>query len=124
MKRKMLAALAAPSMLMALAFSTSASAQLPTPYWQAPRTAGQNAAPTYNGGAEDQAAFAQQTERRYYRDWRYDNRNDRRADRRADRRSWQARGLEAAPPGYRWVPYSNGRHALVRRSNGAIVDVR
>ena len=128
MKKALLAALAAPSLLLAMTFSPAASAQIHGRLG----TGAQHEGPSYDGSAEGQLASAQRKEefeRIYGRglghrdDWNAWNR-DRRESRRLERLSRaEARRLEAAPRGYRWYRYGDD-YALVRLSNGRIVQVR
>ncbi|RYF16090.1 MAG: hypothetical protein EOO30_12260 [Comamonadaceae bacterium] len=114
MKKTLLAALAAPSLLAALAFSPVASAQ-------------EYRGPTYNGDAEAQLAYQDyQTQRRNYYGYGAPGwfANGFGMPERQAREGWQRRGgLQAAPAGYRWQRHGD-RYALVRRSDGAIVQWR
>lgn len=120
MRKTLLAAVAAPSLLMALAFSPAASAQ-------------QNRGPSYQGDAEGQAAYQRDQPRRQYenavREWEnhayYGVPQWQRGVPEWQRGvpAWQRRGLEAAPRGYRWQRYGD-RYALIRRSDGAVVQWR
>ena len=114
MKKTLLAALAAPSLLLAMTFSPAASAQ-------------QYRGPSYSGDAEGQIAYQQSQERRQYHygapSWEsYAYRDAPRWQR--NERAWQRRGLDAAPRGYRCQRYDRHSYAPVRRSDGAIVQWR
>ncbi len=109
MKKTLYAALAAPVLLMGLGFSSAASAQAH--------------GPKYSGDAESQIE-----RQRYNHAQRYGYQvmppqvYDRTPSWDRDRPSWNNRNpRQAAPRGYRWQRYGD-RYALVRRSDGAIVQ--
>lgn len=116
MKKTLLAALAAPALLAALAFSPAASAQ-------------QNNGPTYQGDAEGQIQYQRSQDAKRYGygyygapPWQaHAYRGVPQWQRGVP--AWQRRGLQAAPRGYRWQRYGD-RYALIRRSDGAVVQWR
>jgi Ni/Co efflux regulator RcnB len=121
MKKILLAALAPASLVAALGFSPAAFADnvvRPAPFGPlVPYDSGPRA--KYNGDPESQLAFeADQRRRNQYAPYAYGyGVPDWQA------REWQRRGLEAAPRGYRWQRYGD-RYALIRRSDGAVVQWR
>lgn len=110
MRKTTFAALAVPALLMGLAFSPAASAQ--------------RHGPKYSGDAE-----AQIEHQRYQYAQRYGYQvlppqvYDRAPAWERDQPYWNRGVREAAPRGYRWQRYGD-RYALIRRSDGAVVQWR